>query len=303
MSETLPPKAQTSDTPLLPTGEAIERPLIIIMATMAFLASLTLMLTLMGFRTSHVWQTDLARTATVQIYMADSDTRESVIGQARIIVAQNLPGSEVEPLSQGEAQSLLRPWLGNLELPDDLPLPIMLRLTTNGENVLNPVALQAAFEEVGLETDVDDHARWGEGLLRTWRAVQIGMLMIIIIVISASMAVATFAAQSVLRARQNIIDVLQQVGASDRFIIRLFWTRFLGFGLKGAFVGALSALLFLFAFTALKGSLASGFLPALNLQISDLLWLGVLTVIMGVITGLTAGFAARSGLRRERRLM
>lgn len=302
MSEKLPPKAQTSDTPLLPTGEAIERPLMVIMATMAFLASLTLMLTLMGFRTSHVWQTDLERTATVQIYTADGQTRDEVISQARIIVAQRLPGSEVKPLSQDEAQSLLRPWLGNLELPDDLPLPIMLRLTTSGENALDAAGLQTAFEEAGLETDVDDHARWGESLLRTWRAVQIGMLTIIIIVISASMAVATFAAQSVLRARQNIIDVLKQVGASDRFIVRLFWTRFLGFGLKGAFIGALAALLFLFAFTALKGSLASGFLPALSLQISDLLWLGALTVVMGIITGLTAGLAARTGLRRDRRL-
>lgn len=302
MSTGLPPKAQVTETPLLPKGEAVERPLMVIMTTMAFLASLTLMLTLMGFRTSHAWQSDLEKTATIQVYVSATQDTERALADARTIIATKLPGSVVKPLSASDAKELLRPWLGDLSLPVDLPLPIMLSLTDIPDASFDAQSLKSALADGGLDADVDDHNRWGESLMRTWRAVQIGMSVIIVIVMTASMAVATFAAQSVLRARQNIIYVLKQVGASDRFIVRLFWTRFLGFGLKGAFVGALTALLFLFVFTALKGSLTSGFLPALTLQVSDLIWLGVLTLVMGIITALTAGWAARSGLRRSERI-
>lgn len=290
------------ETPILPRGDTTEQPLLVILATMAFLAGVTLMVTLMGFRTSASWKADLTQTATVQIYANAEDDRGELIAESRAIIAQVWRGSEISPLTDDESRELLQPWLGDLDLPDDLPVPILLRVKLSGESAVDIALLKVRLTEAGIDADIDDHTRWRDSMSRTWRALQLCMGIIMIMVLIASMAIASFAAQSVLRSRHVIIDVLSQVGATDRYISRLFWVRFLVYGLRGALAGAVGALLFLFLFSTLRGSLSAGFLPALNLQISDIFWLVIMVIIMGIITALTAARTVRTQLRKARRL-
>lgn len=289
------------ETPLLPRRAREERPLFIILTAMAFLAGLTLLIFMTGLRASQSWQNDLARTMTVQILHNGDQNASDLSTQARNIVTDIMPDSRVSVMSPEESRALLSPWIGELDLPEDIPLPVVIKIKRSSDQPANVEALQNALMAAGLRADIDDHTRWGQNIRRTWRAVQIGMGAIIFIVLSASAAVAAYATRSVLRVRQTIIDVLAHVGAQDRYIAGLFIHRFLGLGLAAAITGGVAALLSLILFASVTKSYAVDILPVTGLRLPDILALAALILTLGLISAGTAGWTTISKLRRDRR--
>lgn len=290
-----------ADGPILPRNASAERPLFVIMATMAFLAGLTLLISMSGFQASQNWQSDVKRALTVQILPGENQSHDNLVETGKNIIAAQLPQSRVTPLSDKIARELLKPWIGDLALPDDIPVPIVLKIDTGTDEVVDITAMKAAFSRVDIETDIDDHKRWGDNIRKTWQALHMGLTGIIIIVLAASGAVASYATHAVLRSRQTIIDVLAHVGAPDRFIVGLFTRRFTELGLKAAFVGGAGALLFLIVFSGLTYSFARDILPDIRVGAQEIVSILVLGLIMGVISGGVAATTTLYKLRRDRR--
>ena len=290
--------ALSPDIPLLPRRAGEERPLLVIMAIMACLASLTLLFSLTGFRTSQNWQADNARALTVQILPDDGS--ENHILEASDIIKKILPGAQVTPIGAREARKLLGPWIGDVDLPEDLPLPILLKVKAATPREADLNTLKMAFSRAKIETIIDDHSRWRENIRKTWQTVQVAMWGIIMLVMAASAAIIYYATRSVLRSRQTIINVLIHVGAPDRYIVRLFTQRFFSLGLKAAIIGALSALLGIILFSARTKTMAADILPHTGLHLTDMVWLAGLISGFALLSGLTAIFTTRALIRKDR---
>jgi cell division transport system permease protein len=272
------------------------------MAIMAFLAGLTLLMTLAGYRMSAGWQSDLSRTAVVQVYPENADESSQALDLAKQVLKAELPRAKIRPVSGEDAADLLRPWIGNADLPDDIPMPVLIRLKTSIAKSVDTESLKTAFAAAGLNVDIDDHSRWRRDIRRTWAAVRTGLLGIMLTVITASVAVASYATQSVLHSRKTIIKVLGHVGAPDMFVIRQFVTRFFWLGLKAAFVGSAGAFLFAIIFTLLRGATMPEFLGLPIIKLSDLISLAILAGLLASISAVTAGVTTVMKLRRDRRL-
>ncbi len=294
MSDTTP----ITEAPILPDNQPEERPLFFIMAIMSYLTALTLLFGLMGFRVSQSWQQDLAGSMTIQLLEAadplDPNPGPKIIEHIREVS----PRHKASVVSEKDSRALLRPWIGDLELPGDLSLPVLIRLDALPQDKLTE--LQSKLEVSGFEVDIDDHSVWRKNIQRSWRGVQLGMLAIILIILTASISISSYATQSVLRARQNIIDVLSHVGAKDQFIAKLFVSRFGGLGLKAACVGSILALISVLVLGLFIGFTGSDLQKIVGPKLSDLIILGLLTAIMGIISGVTAGHITRSKLRTDR---
>ena len=297
MSRQLPP-----DTPLLPRRAGEERPLFIIMTIMSFLAGLTLLLTLTGVSVSQKWQSDLDRNVTVQLLPQDGADKDALAAQAIDIIQSAAPDTKINRMSESDSLNLLRPWLGEQALPEDLPVPIILTIRGKNNAKIDGDAIEAAFIASEIDAVVDDHSHWGKDISRTWKAVKAGMMGIIVIVLTASAAIAAYATQSVLKAREAILRVLSHVGAPDRFITSLFARRFFALGLAAALTGTLGVLLFLIILFGVSASFASDVLPLLSIGLYEIVWL---LGLVGVMGGISAGVAVLSSLRwlgRERRM-
>jgi len=279
-------------TPILPPGQQEERPLFIIMTTMAFLAALTLLIVLMGLRQSTAWQDDLSSTATVQILSSGST-------EQAINVLENHPGvRSAEAMSPSENRELLGPWIGDLELPDDLQIPSLIKLDID-ESTFDGAAVKSALATQNIEASIDDHGQWRDNLSSTWSRMRTALISLLAIILGATIAISSFATQSVLLSRQNIINVLGQVGATDEFIAKLFVKRFLSLGFKAAITGTVLAVLFAAIFSMFQnlGTNEQGW--KVTLQLSDFFWLVLLALVIGFISALTAGYAARRGIQRQ----
>lgn len=280
-------------TPILPRGHGEERPLFVIMAIMGFMAALSLMLVLMGLRQSASWQNDMKSAATVQIIgdniMADADKAADIL--------KSLTGVQsVDILSEYDGRALLNPWIGELDLPQDISIPALIRLEIDSEQFDSKV-VERQLVASGLMASVDNHRQWSQNLSSTWNRVRLALLSLLAIILGATIAISTFATRSALQVRRNIIQVLGQVGATDSFIGGLFVKRFLGLGLKAAATGIVLALIFVAVFMLWQNTGTDETGLKIKIEVSDILWLIALAFVMGAISALTAGAAARRSIQ------
>ncbi|MBC6412707.1 MAG: hypothetical protein GDA39_07440 [Hyphomonadaceae bacterium] len=284
---------------ILPDRQPEERPLLSIMAVMAFLTGMTVLASLIGYRINRTWQSDLSSALTVQVF-AEGSKAADPLDTARSIIARAAPRARVSIMSDEQGRALLEPWLGDSAFLADLPVPGLIRV--DGASGLDLPTLQARLTENGIEAEIDDHNRWRDSIRTTWRIVNTAMLGVILVIFSASVFVASYATQSVLRARQNIIDVLSHVGARHGYVAKLFVARFLSLGLRGAGLGCVFAVIVLMVFVTVLRTFTHVDLPGLYPQPGDVIWLAGTGITLGLISAATAGWVTLSRLRRAHML-
>ena len=290
----------SSPQPLLSAQSDNARSLIIVLSIMAFLATLALLFSLSADRLRKNWQGELGRSATVQIMVDSPELREAKIETALNTLKAALPKSSITPLSQAQSQALLKPWLGNISLPDDLPLPALISLELESGETISPARLSAMLGEEGLIAEVDDHSRWSDQIGRSGRGLKAAALTLLALIFGAGIAVSGFATQAALSAQRDVIRVLVQVGAEDNFISKLFIRQAGMRGLKGGIIGvvlgAITAI-----FLSLRRSAETALLPDLGLHWSDGIFLILLIIGFVLICALAAGMTSYRLLRKERR--
>ena len=296
--------ASTDNTPevypLLNTRQDNARTLITVLAIMAFIASLALVFALSANRLKTDWQSDLSRSATIQVMLENSEVRDLKIKSALSILETQLPSASIKELSSDDAKALLRPWLGSVDLPDDLPIPALISVEFPSAADLNIEALQSQLLAEGLIVDIDDHSRWSAQIKRTGRGLLASALAMLGLVFFACAAVSAFATQAALSAQRDVIRVLLQVGASDKFVTKLFikqaGKRGLISGFIGVILGTIAALI-----ARIRRNADTALLPDLTFDFTDIFWLLLLALSLGVICSLAAGFTSFRLLRQEHR--
>ncbi|WP_051279823.1 cell division protein FtsX [Hellea balneolensis] len=290
----------TVSQPLLNTAADNARSLIIVLAIMSFLAALALLFSLSADRLRNNWQGELQRTATVQLLVSSPDLRDAETETALKTLRTVLPSADIAPLGDVKSRELLTPWLGNIDLPEDLPLPVLISVKLEADDMLSPPLIITALGEEGLIAEIDDHSRWSDQIGQSARGLKAAALAILALIFGASIAVSAFATQAALSTQRDVIQVLVQVGAEDGFIAKLFIKQAGLRGLKGSVIGAALGLV---AATALSLRTAkdTALLPDLNVNWTDSFYLILMVAGLTLICSAAAGFTTFRLLRRERR--
>jgi len=289
--QTLPRQAA-----LLPVKLRNTRALWLVLIIIALLASLSLLFARGAMRLSSDWQTQLSDTISVQIILENASDWDAQTNAARTALLDAIPGADIEIVSQSEAKTLLQPWLGNTALPEDLAIPALLQVSGLE---LSTDKIKTTLDQLGLRTNIDDNSRYADALSVTTRKLLFVSLSVLTLILLAGVCVNIFATRAAMTAQKEIIRVLVQVGASDRFISNLFIRQAALRGCLGAFLGiAIAGALWLFLsiFDDWFGLAWTGFSPALL----DIFWLVVLGIIFTIICAFAAGLTAWRQLGYER---
>jgi len=295
-----PQKDRYQPKPLLPKDKAGDRPLFMVMAILAFLATLTLLAVKTSYQMSARWGTDLENTMTVQIKPdVNMDTEQSV-EIAHSILQKFSSVERIEKIPEANSRALLEPWLGTADLPADLPLPILLDITLKPGEAIDKQKLGAAFTQAGLRADIDDHGRWRKELRRSTRTARTLALLALFLVVVAVISAVIFAVRAGVVRQKRVIDVLHQVGADMNYTARLFSLRFALSGLKAGAVGAFGALLVLWVLTMVSSIGSSGLLlPLLGVTLSDLYFALAIPVLIALLSGISARRTIRATLLKK----
>lgn len=205
---------------------------------MSFLACLALGSALLVSMAADRWLARATSAMTVQIVDTVNMTAEEQ--QAAVMrELSSFPGIQsARPLERSEMVALLEPWLGVGNVTEDLPLPVLIEITPDQSLETNTEALNIALMAVAPGAHLDTHGRWRETLTRTTQILRIFAGFVLLMVALATVTVLIFAIRSGLLANAEILEVLHQIGAQDRFISHHFERHFFQLTLVSSLAGA-----------------------------------------------------------------
>jgi cell division transport system permease protein len=280
-------------------------PLDLVIAVMAFLASLALGASLVAEVTAQSWQAGLAESLTVQILPPAGPQPERRLAKetdAALSILQDTRGIiHVQALSDSDSRSLVAPWLGSAAVIKDLPLPRLIDAKLQPGASVDMAELQQRLKKEAPDSLLDDHARWLERLKRLANAVIWSAWGIMGLIALATAAAVTFATRAGLAAHHDIVSLLHLMGARGGFIARAFEWHYFTSAVLAAFIGAslAGALLVTAGRLEQSGIEPVPFLPPITLAPSQLIWLLLVPLAAGLIALATTRISVLAVLNRN----
>ncbi|MGV6819889.1 MAG: cell division protein FtsX [Parvularcula sp.] len=275
--------------PVLPETGASGTPLILVIAILAFMASVALAGYFMVSHAVRSWTGDLTGTVTIQIKGVNRSLIDQQEDQAATILQQTDGVVAIDRLSPEETEKLLEPWLGKGNLTKDIPVPALISATVTPELRKDLQPLREALARAAPDASLDDHGQWNNQLVSAARRSQAVAFIVFVMVMVAAGSVIVFATRSGLAANRNIVEIMHLVGATDQFIAGQVQRRYLSLGLRGGILGALAAIVVLFIAASFEHGEQGFFLPNLGADPTIFFWLAAVPVVLSFI----ATFAAR----------
>ena len=285
-------------SPIFPRTALHLRSLAMTMAVMCYLACLATLALVIVQQATATWSQGLAREATVQLrHMSDVD-EEQQLRAALSLIKSTRGVLSAAALDKAAGAKLLEPWLGKVTA-DDLPIPRLIRIAIDEQNPPDFGKLGAALAETIKGASLDTHQRWQAQLSRMGTSLMILASLVLLLITLASLLLVSYAAQGVIAANREIIDVLELMGAEPRFISRQNDRQFFATGLFASLFGILAALLTCAAIYFASGFVDGASSPAVGLVHGSLVWrLASGLLLIPLIATLIAVWASRLTLLR-----
>jgi cell division transport system permease protein len=280
------PRSSWRPAPLLPRTDSRDGALIFVVAVLCFLACLTAIAALGANRAAKGWQSELVGSATVLVRPKPGETPDAAAARAAEAVAGVKGVVQATALEREKANALLKPWLGDEDLLNDLPVPRLIAVELDKKAPAGAEALRQALAAAGVDATVDDHTLWLRDIVRAAQGVRAAAFGIFALLFAAAGAVIVFATRSALEARREVIEILHLSGAEDSFIAGLFMRRF---GRMAAIAGAIGAVVAAVATAILRLTGGGhGLTPVLPVAWSDLLFLAPAPLVAALIAAAAA---------------
>jgi cell division transport system permease protein len=297
---------RTARGPLVLSDPAATRALVGIVAILTFLAGLAAAGAEVVAASSREWRAAIASEATIQIRPRQGRDIEADLARAAAL-ARGVPGVlEANVLSKADAEALLEPWLGQgLEL-GSLPIPRLVVLRVDRGAGPDLGRLKREVEAAIPASSLDDHDAWRARLSAVASTiVGVAAGLVLLVVAAAALAVA-FATRGAMGGSRDAVDVLQLVGASDRFVARAFARRFLKLAflaaLAGAAASALAVPLLGWAVSLVSGAgeADAAFLGSVSIGWRGFALIGLVALTVTAIAGVVSVWTAKRFLRQLR---
>jgi cell division transport system permease protein len=186
------------------------------------------------------WDMAAQSRLTIEIPAAED---ESTTPQAERIkqtldILHALPGiTSVNPLPEGEAATLLKPWISSSELLNAIALPTLIDVERSRYSALSASDIQDKLKVVGTDIRVDDHASWLADMKHLVNGLAtIAGLMILLTAVTLIMAVSLIC-RAIMATERETISLLHIIGADDDVIARNFQLHARHLAVKAAWAG------------------------------------------------------------------
>lgn len=217
-----------------------------IIAVMVLLASLMLCGALLLGQSLYSWRGGLDQRVTVQIMPLDERTTplpERVSEALEALRASPLV-AEAHEISAEDMSRLLSPWLGEGDLPSDLPVPALIDVTLKEQGDLAP--LQSQISAIA-GAQLDDHGTWLHDVRRLAKLCISAAFVMVLLIAGAAALILVLLVRAGLNMHRDVVELLHLVGASDGFIARQFQRHMLWVASLGAAIGCVATILLLLA--------------------------------------------------------
>lgn len=272
-----------------------------LVATMVFLATLALAGALGLQDMTTRWRGAMTGTLTIQVPPGAGDGQAETAARVERVVRLMASLPEVESavaIPDDQLMRMLEPWLGSDDLIADLPVPRLVDVSVRPGRSLDLTATLDRLKDVAPGAMIDDHRVWMSRLIALADGIRLLAWATLGLVGLATTVAVMHATRSGLAVHRPHIEVLHMVGATDGYVARQFARRALVHGLIGGVIGVGLAAPALGGLLTLLTPLEGGLIPVLSPSPLDLVMLGLLPVIAGVVAMVAAHRTVRRHLAR-----
>jgi cell division transport system permease protein len=213
-----------------------------VVAIMGFLSSLTAGAVYMIDDSRRAWLSDVSSEVTVEV--EPQGTKQEVDGRAeqitKFLTGQN-GVRNVRLLTIDQSAELVEPWLGQISAIADLPFPRLIAVELDVNDPPDITTLRAALQRKFPSASLDDHRAWQQQIRRVTGSLALAGIAVMVLMAGATIGIIVSAARSAIASNKDIVEVLNFVGAEEKFIARQFELHFLKVGIKAGIVGAVGA--------------------------------------------------------------
>ncbi len=204
----------------------------------------------------------------VQIPYAEGDMTSRVSEVVQLLQSMEQIDTVTE-LHQEDMLALIAPWVGSSFDLSELPLPVMLEVTTKTqeEQRLEHQRLEATLQEIAADIDVQSHESWVANFMQFTNTLNMIALLLSLLLLGSLTAMVVLAARTSLKLHFKTVSILHTIGAEDPYIIRQFTLHGLQMVLKGAICGAVIACGLYMLLGAMAANLDSPLLPVIDLTL------------------------------------
>ena len=259
---------------------------VLIIACMAYLATLAVAATAILSGQIEAWQADLGAGMTVVLPSVGEFGADASRADTALALLRNQPGiASAATIGQDASDALVQPWLGD-DLSDlDLALPTLIDVQRVADIDIDVVALNRALAEIVPGAVVEDHAgRFGD-LIDLGVAVRSLALAGLVLIAAAAAATVASVTRAGLSTHRKVVDLLHVLGATDSYIAGQFQRYAL---VRSTIGGAIGTILAMVTLALLGYSLSAGpaaFLPDLSLGAQGwtaLLWVPLVGALLAM---------------------
>ena len=247
------------------------------------------------------WNQSVTGTLTVQIPMAEGGDKVTQAAVNKVVdVLKRHPGvSSAEALPRAKIASLLKPWLGDGAIVDDLPLPALIDVELRDDTPEALAAISASIKPAAPDAVIDDHRVWLNRVMSLAQGFSVLALTIMVLVTGALGLTIVFATRASLAEFAQVIEILHVVGAKDRYVAGQFARRALVQGIVGGAAGLALYAPALALVAWLANRVDPEILPNATLPMSHWLALAVLPLAAGLLAMITANMTVRRTLSEK----
>jgi len=261
------PGREQAHAPIIRADSVTGKSLTLVIAIMCFLACLTAGAVYLINKSASAWLRDIATEITIQIEPSDNvETTNRMVKEVAGFIEARTGIVTTRILSASETAELLEPWLGTNSELLSLPVPRLIAVELNRNTPPDLSQLKTELESRFPQAVLDDHRQWQNQIRTVTRSFALGGIAILLLVGAATIAIIISATRSAMASNRDIIEVLDFVGATDRFIAHEFDKHFLRLGIRAGVVGAVCAMAVFFLMPSVMKFLGGGTVTLAELQ-------------------------------------
>ncbi len=233
------------------------------------------------------WSQTLTGNLTVEIAHDPAADLDRKVADA-VALLEATPGvASVRAIEQAETLKLLEPFLGRNASLGDLPIPRLIEVIIAPDSAVNLAALSEKLSEAVPGARLDIHRPWLDKMVLLGRSVQFLAGGIMLLIGAVTVIIVIFAVRTGLVMHSEVIQVLHLIGARDNYIAEQFQNYFARLSFLGSLPGLIIAVIVMFIFNFLIGSLEASMLPPLSIGIEGIIALLLLPLLIALLTRYT----------------
>ena len=271
---------------------------------MVFFAGLTTAGTLSLNSMLSRWTRSISGSLTVQVIPFEEDGRidkkktQKEIQDVLDILRKTAGIASANVLTDSQMKNLLKPWLGESFLMEDLPMPYLIdvQLIPNAEVDLEILRTLLAKNTPNASLDV--HKLWLGKLIKLVRTLDFLGSALLSLVIATTSVIVIYVTCSSLAVHKPVIELLHQTGAHDSYIAKQYAGRTAVLASFGAVLGFLGILPILFWLSSIANEIRGGLLSEARFDAASWGLLSLIPVLAVLLAALTARWTVQRTLRQ-----